>query len=159
MSASAPEPSPRSSKLERSAAGWVSRFGDFLDYDPPLHFQLEQPLRPDDPIALRLTLPDPPNGDQSDEAFFYLLRDGSVVGYFNRCAHIQAPMDFGDGRFLDPAGFVLCRLHGARYDLSSGEACAGPARGHLVRVRCRLEGGELIVLGWEKLRPAPNSGL
>ncbi len=128
-------------------------FGLKRTYDPPLRLPLLQPLESGARKAFTAVLPDPPNGDVQDEAFFYRLPDGRVVGYFNRCTHIRAPLDFGDAEFLDPAGFILCRLHGARYDLESGEVCYGPARTHLTRVLCAEEPGTLVVYGWEKVRP------
>lgn len=128
-------------------------FGLTRRYDPPLRLTPPAPLEVGARKAFTAFLPHPPNGDTEDEAFFYRLPDGRVVGYFNRCTHIRAPLDFGDGEFLDAAGFILCRLHGARYDLESGEVCYGPARTHLTRVLCEEEAGALIVYGWEKVRP------
>ncbi|MBX7058245.1 MAG: Rieske (2Fe-2S) protein [Leptospirales bacterium] len=142
----------------RTSSGWRNQFGDQHRYDPELVFEAAGLIAGSE-LALLLPLPDPPNGDREDEAFFYRLDERRVVGYFNRCTHIQAPMDFGDGRFLDPAGFILCRLHGARYELANGEACAGPARGNLARVLCQLQGTQLIVSGWQKIRSDRNSGL
>jgi len=116
-------------------------------YDPPLTFEWTEPSAGQ---ALRLDLPKPPSGYETDQAFFYKLEDGRVVGYFNRCSHINVPMDFDDGHFLDQNGWIMCRLHGARYDLATGEAVIGPAQFGLTRILLELEGNQMKVLGWRK---------
>ena len=121
-------------------------------YNPSLRFPLKDDLLPGGKQALVLELPQPPNGDVQDQAFFYRLADGQVVGYFNRCTHVAVPMDFGDACFLAPDGSIMCRLHGARYDPASGLALSGPARNHLVRVNCEIRKNELLVHGWEQVR-------
>ena len=130
-------------------------FANVHHYDPPIEMELaelQQPLEAGASTALRLMLPEPPNGDQQDQAFFYRLESGRIVGDFNRCTHITIPLDFDDGNFLDKMGFVMCRVHGARYDLETGERCAGPARGNLTRILCEEVEGRLRILGWEKVR-------
>ena len=116
-------------------------------YDPPLQFEWTEPR---DGRAVCLDLPQPPSGYQTDQAFFYKLKSGKVVGYFNRCSHINVPMDFDDGHFLDQNGWIMCRLHGARYDLQTGEPVLGPAERGLTRVLLELEGTTLKILGWRK---------
>ena len=128
-------------------------------YDPPLIFPLTEAL----PIpghrskALVLNLPHPPNEEAEDEAFFYRLPEGPV-GYFNRCTHIPVPMDMGDGDFLEPGGQVICRVHVALYELSSGAVCRPPARSGLVRVLCEEREGALVVQGWKKILEYRSGG-
>ena len=125
--------------------------GRFCQYTPPLQFQLEQPLHVGDPVALRLDLPAPPNGDHSDQAFFYLLAEGQLVGYFNRCSHVSLPLDFDDGRMLDAEGLLICRVHGARFAPEDGAVLMGPAPCGLIRVQCRLLAADLLeVSGWNR---------
>ncbi len=100
--------------------------------------------------SLVVDLPNPPSGHERDQAFFYALDDGTVVGYFNRCGHIGVPMDFDDGEFLDTNGFVMCRIHGARYDLRTGEPVLGPSMRPLVRVEVELKDGRLFAHGWRR---------
>ena len=134
----------------------VKKFTTRHSYDPPLRITEIQALLPGRDAdnktrsSLRLNLPHPPNGDDLDEAFFYVLDSGRVVGYFNRCTHVSIPMDFDDGEFLDTMGFVMCKVHGARYDLETGEACMGPGRGSLTKINCKLENEELVIYGWER---------
>lgn len=130
-------------------------FGLEHRYDPPLEFNLEQPLTPGDARAFMARLPNPPNGDEFDQAFFYRLGDGEIVGYFNRCTHVSIPLDYDDGLFLDTAGFIMCRVHGARYELETGLRCFGPARTNLTRIlidQAHSDPAVLRVLGWEKVR-------
>ena len=118
-------------------------------YQPPLEFALQRPMEEGSYSALKLLLPGPPNGDSEDEAFFY-KRNGSILGYFNRCMHRPLPMDLADGKFLDTEGFVICRVHGARYELETGLPAFGPAISGLFRILCEEKGSTLRILGWEK---------
>jgi 3-phenylpropionate/trans-cinnamate dioxygenase ferredoxin subunit len=104
--------------------------------------------------SILVELPNPPSGYAKDEAFVFTLEDGQVVGYFNRCSHVQVPLDMGDGDFLDRSGFIMCRVHGARYDLATGDALLGPAVRGLTRLELALRDGRIIVTGWKKGRQA-----
>lgn len=122
-------------------------------YDPPIVLAPEAVLRAGERRAFTAMLPHPPNGDAEDQAFFYKLSDHRIAAYFNRCTHVSIPMDFDDGEFLDNNGFIMCRLHGARYELETGLRCLGPARTNLTRIVCEEDDeGRLIVYGWEKVR-------
>ena len=121
-------------------------------YDPPLEVALPAPLVAGNEQAFVTSLPQPPNGDQADQAFFYRLNSDEVVGYFNRCTHISVPLDFDDGRFLNGQGFIMCRLHGAMYELETGLRCAGPATTNLTRVLCEANETVLKIFGWRKVR-------
>jgi len=67
---------------------------------------------------------------------FALRFDGQVVAYLNRCAHVPTEMDWQPGEFLDSdKRYIMCSIHGAIYEPSSGVAVAGPCRhGRLTRV-------------------------
>lgn len=99
-------------------------------YDQPI--EVKESI-PEHPRALRLDLPEPPNGDASDQAFVYRL-DDEVVGFFNRCGHVRLPMDLDDGKFFDREGMIICRVHGARFDERSGACIMGPAYTGLYRL-------------------------
>jgi nitrite reductase/ring-hydroxylating ferredoxin subunit len=61
---------------------------------------------------------------------FVLRYQGRVVGYMNRCAHVPAEMDWQPGEFLDDSGrWIICSIHGAAYEPSSGHCVSGPCRG------------------------------
>ncbi|MEQ9365512.1 MAG: Rieske 2Fe-2S domain-containing protein [Leptospirales bacterium] len=146
--ASRPLPPPNLPK--RPEPRWD--FGLEHRYEPPIEIPLVRPLIAGDRVAFTARLPEPPNGDREDQAFFYRLTGGEIVGYFNRCTHITIPLDYDDGEFLDRDGFIMCRVHGARYELESGLRCAGPARTNLTRILVEEDGLTLRVLGWQKVR-------
>jgi nitrite reductase/ring-hydroxylating ferredoxin subunit len=58
---------------------------------------------------------------------FALRFEGRVVAYLNRCAHVPAEMDWMPGEFLDAdRRFILCSIHGAAYEPTSGRCIGGP---------------------------------
>lgn len=64
---------------------------------------------------------------------FALRFDGRVVAYLNRCVHVPTELDWQPGEFLDAGReFILCSIHGAAYEPSSGRCIGGPCgRGRL----------------------------
>jgi nitrite reductase/ring-hydroxylating ferredoxin subunit len=64
---------------------------------------------------------------------FALRFEGRVVGYLNRCVHVPTEMDWQPGEFLDAErAFIVCSMHGATYEPSSGRCVGGPCgRGRL----------------------------
>ncbi|MCB1171042.1 MAG: Rieske 2Fe-2S domain-containing protein [Leptospiraceae bacterium] len=101
---------------------------------------------PEHPRALRLDLPEPPNGDPADQAFLYRI-EGRVVGFFNRCGHVRLPMDLDDGKFFDLEGMIICRVHGARFDEKEGHCIMGPSPVGLYR---------LLLQGEQHSEPVPG---
>lgn len=58
---------------------------------------------------------------------FALRFDGRVVAYINRCVHVPVEMDWRPGEFLDmDRRWILCSMHGAAYEPSSGRCVGGP---------------------------------
>jgi len=95
---------------------------------------------------------------------FALRFDGRVVAYLNRCAHVPTEMDWQPGEFLDDErAVILCSMHGASYDPSSGRCVGGPCgRGRLTPVEVVESNGQV---GWypsrdirpvDGARPAPT---
>ena len=61
---------------------------------------------------------------------FALRFDGRVVAYMNRCAHVPTEMDSHPGEFLDTdRRFIVCAMHGAVYEPTTGQCIAGPCAG------------------------------
>ena len=61
---------------------------------------------------------------------FALRFEGRVVAYLNRCAHVPTEMDWQPGEFLDAdRRFILCSMHGAVYEPTTGQCIAGPCAG------------------------------
>ena len=64
------------------------------------------------------------------ERAFALRFDGRVVAYMNRCAHVPTELDWQPGEFLDlDRRWIICSIHGATYEPSTGECIYGPCRG------------------------------
>jgi nitrite reductase/ring-hydroxylating ferredoxin subunit len=49
--------------------------------------------------------------------------DQRIYAVENRCSHAEMPLDCGRLRW----GWISCPMHGARFDLATGEALKGPA--------------------------------
>ncbi len=61
---------------------------------------------------------------------FVMRFDGKIVAYLNRCLHVPTEMDWQPGEFLDAdRRFILCSMHGAIYEPTSGRCVGGPCRG------------------------------
>ncbi len=61
---------------------------------------------------------------------FALRFGGRVVAYLNRCAHVPTEMDWQPGEFLDTERhFIVCAMHGAVYEPTTGQCIAGPCAG------------------------------
>ena len=76
---------------------------------------------------------------------FALRRDGRVVAYLNRCAHVPTEMDWQPGQFLDSERqFIVCSIHGATYEPETGRCVGGPCgRGRLVVIEVEERDGEV----------------
>ena len=85
---------------------------------------------------------------------FALRFEGRVVAYLNRCAHVPTEMDSQPGEFLDAdRRFILCSMHGAVYEPTSGRCIAGPCAGQrLMAVDVVERGGQVY---WY---PSPDIG-
>jgi nitrite reductase/ring-hydroxylating ferredoxin subunit len=89
-----------------------------------------------------------------------LVRDGGMVrAYLNSCPHAGVRLDWRPDDFLDHTGsYLLCSMHGALFERSSGECVAGPCRGaRLVELgRCADSERALVIRDIENL---PSSAL
>ncbi|WP_176599214.1 MULTISPECIES: Rieske (2Fe-2S) protein [Sphingobium] len=59
----------------------------------------------------------------------------------NRCTHLDFPLDGGRQIGSD----IICRKHGARFDIRTGKATAGPAVDPLRRFPVRVLSGRIEV--------------
>lgn len=65
--------------------------------------------------------------DGEEVPCFVLRRGGAVVAYVNRCPHQGYPLGCADGAFLTgDGGRLLCEMHGATFDIETGEMLSGP---------------------------------
>lgn len=64
-----------------------------------------------------------------------------VFALENRCTHLDFPLDGGRQIGSD----IICRKHGARFDIRSGKAVVGPAVDPLRRFEVRVRDGRVEV--------------
>jgi nitrite reductase/ring-hydroxylating ferredoxin subunit len=85
---------------------------------------------------------------------FVLRFEGRLVAYLNRCAHVPTEMDWRPGEFLDDARrFIVCSMHGAVYEPSTGRCIAGPCPGaRLMKIQAVERDGQVYWL------PTPDIG-
>jgi nitrite reductase/ring-hydroxylating ferredoxin subunit len=80
-------------------------------------------------------------GDWPLRGFVVQSSDG-VRAYVNRCAHLRFPLNYTQDRFLTHDGsMILCYVHGAIFEKSTGYCVAGPCSGlSLASVPVRVAG-------------------
>jgi nitrite reductase/ring-hydroxylating ferredoxin subunit len=85
---------------------------------------------------------------------FALRFEGRVVAYLNRCAHVPTEMDWRPGEFLDDERrFIVCSMHGAVYEPTTGRCIAGPCAGaRLMKIEVVERDGQVYWL------PTPDIG-
>jgi nitrite reductase/ring-hydroxylating ferredoxin subunit len=78
---------------------------------------------------------------------FVVRRGAAVFGYLNRCPHAGHPLNFSPDDFFSPERTLLmCRSHGARFDISTGLCVAGPCAGaHLRSIAVSIEHGYIML--------------
>ena len=88
---------------------------------------------------------------------FALRFEGRVVCYLNRCAHVPTEMDWQPGEFLDAdRRFILCSMHGAIYEPTSGQCIGGPCRGErLMAIDVVERGGQVYWYPSPDIGPVP----
>ncbi|MDE2564538.1 MAG: Rieske 2Fe-2S domain-containing protein [Burkholderiales bacterium] len=86
---------------------------------------------------------------------FALRFDGRVHAYLNRCAHVPTEMDWQPGEFLDAdRRWILCSIHGATYEPTSGRCIAGPCgRGRLTPLAIEERDGMVLWRPTRDIRP------
>jgi nitrite reductase/ring-hydroxylating ferredoxin subunit len=84
--------------------------------------------------------------DDGEEVEIFLVRRGvEVFAYVNECPHENLPLQWEGGSFLSlDKKRIFCQVHGASFDMDSGEAVSGPALGGcLMSVPILLADGEV----------------
>jgi nitrite reductase/ring-hydroxylating ferredoxin subunit len=74
-------------------------------------------------------------------------KKGKYYAYQNRCMHVGVTLDLEDDDFFSEDNKHLqCSLHGAMYEVDTGECIAGPCLGASLRnLPLKEQGNELIV--------------
>ncbi len=72
---------------------------------------------------------------------FVVRKGAGVFGYLNRCPHAGHPLNLTANEFLtSDQTLLMCRSHGARFDISTGLCVAGPCTGAALRsIAIRIE--------------------
>ena len=76
-----------------------------------------------------------------DQEIVLVNRDGTIYALEDCCSHEQFPLS--DGELTGDQ--ITCALHGARFDLETGEAKALPAVMPVKTFECRVEGDDIQV--------------
>lgn len=78
---------------------------------------------------------------------FVLRRGAQVFAYVNRCPHAGHPLNWTPDQFLAPDNsLILCRSHGALFEMATGACVAGPCAGRgLQKIPVRLENGYALL--------------
>jgi nitrite reductase/ring-hydroxylating ferredoxin subunit len=80
----------------------------------------------------------------------FVVRRGAVVrAYLNRCPHAGHPLNLRPHEFLAPSmpsPMILCRSHGAAFELETGQCVIGPCAGRALRgLSIRVERGYVLL--------------
>jgi len=85
---------------------------------------------------------------EGDAESVILHREGDQVrAWFNVCPHAGRRLDWAPGQFLkSKEGLLVCAVHGASFELRSGECVAGPCRGESLRaVEVVVRDGDVVL--------------
>lgn len=84
--------------------------------------------------------------DGRKESVFVVRQDQLIRAWVNSCPHAFAPLEMEPDRFLDLTGtYVLCSMHGAHFDISTGTCAMGPCKGRrLTAFPVRIHNGKII---------------
>ena len=74
-------------------------------------------------------------------AILVIRLDKQVVALKNQCSHLDFPID--DGRIIGRQ--IMCRRHGARFDLDSGKPLGGPAVRAIPTFPVETVDGQIVV--------------
>ena len=78
----------------------------------------------------------------------FLVRTGDeVFAYVNRCPHAGHPLNWQPDDFLtQEKTLIMCRSHGALFEMKSGRCVGGPCGGKSLRaLRARVE-NDIVIL-------------
>lgn len=79
--------------------------------------------------------------------FFVVRKNGRYYAYRNICPHAGAPLNWNTNQFLTYDNqFLLCSLHGAIFEIETGNCIDGPCKGdRLTAVPFEIADGNIIV--------------
>ena len=76
-----------------------------------------------------------------------LARKGETVfAYENRCDHAESPLEHDGGHVLvQERRYLVCAMHGARYDMTNGACAGGPCSGGLAPIAIEIVEGAVLI--------------
>jgi len=91
-------------------------------------------------------------GEGPDAFELFVVRKGEkVFGYRNNCPHTHSPLNWTEGKFLDPSRTLIqCSTHGAQFRIEDGLCVSGPCSGDsLTPVSVKID-KDMLFVGEEK---------
>jgi nitrite reductase/ring-hydroxylating ferredoxin subunit len=81
-----------------------------------------------------------------DGAVVLIRRNGEVTAWLNACPHAQMRLNLPSGKvLLHKDGFIVCPVHGASFDATTGACTGGPAAGDgLAEVAIEVSGQQVL---------------
>ncbi|KPF91861.1 (2Fe-2S)-binding protein [Novosphingobium sp. AAP83] len=95
------------------------------------------PVLPLADLAEGTAVPVAPRG----EAVLLCMDEGVVYAIENRCSHLSESLASGKIKW----GCIACPIHGARFDLATGEALSGPAKKTIRSFAVRIRDGMIEI--------------
>jgi nitrite reductase/ring-hydroxylating ferredoxin subunit len=91
------------------------------------------------------------NGEGTPWPIMISRKGSNYFGFENACPHQGKPLDGGGGELMDDEGnFIVCRHHGAQFDLDTGHCFSGPCQGGaLTPIKVVVDDGDVCVTGVE----------
>lgn len=91
------------------------------------------------------------NGEGTPWPILISRKGKNYYGFENVCPHQGVRLDGGSGELMDDEGnFIVCRQHGAQFDLDTGKCFSGPCQGKaLTPITVMVDDGDVCIAGVE----------
>ncbi len=85
---------------------------------------------------------------RKERLLFLIKKEGKVYAYENKCPHAGINLEWQDDDFLDPEkNHIQCSVHGALFNIESGDCMGGPCNGNgLTSLEIEVDGDGNIFL-------------
>jgi nitrite reductase/ring-hydroxylating ferredoxin subunit len=91
------------------------------------------------------------NGEGTPWPILISRKGSNYYAFENACPHQGKTIDGGGGELMDDEGnFLVCRHHGAQFDLDTGHCFSGPCQGKaLTPINVVVDDGDVCITGVE----------
>jgi nitrite reductase/ring-hydroxylating ferredoxin subunit len=91
------------------------------------------------------------NGEGTAWPIMISRKGSNYYAFENACPHQGKTIDGGGGELMDDEGnFLVCRHHGAQFDLDTGHCFSGPCQGKaLTPIKVVVDDGDVCITGVE----------